>query len=439
MEFRDDEIRWILTVPAIWSDTSKAFMRKAAVKAGIKSSQLRIALEPEAASIFSQHLKTERSGGKLSVSGPGTRYMVIDLGGGTADITVHEKLAGGNLKELYKASGGAWGGTAVDQQYIMLLTRIVGGPVMHRFQTEATSEYLEMMREFEVTKRNIKPKGRSSVNVRLCAKLNELCLEENDENVASIISSPNFPFNGKIRSVGDKLILNLEIMQELFKKVTDQIIEHVQKILQDKATKGVSLIILAGGFAESPIVQDAIKKAFQTEERKVIISPECGLSVLKGAVLFGYCPHEIKSRILRYTYGIDAKVPFIRGRHPDSRREEVGGKVWCSGVFKTFVEVGTSMDEEVQIVKEYSYYNEQKNKLLSVYVSSDPCPSYVDEDCCQCLKIIHLDPRLPVVSLEKRKIQVTYIFGKSEMEIEIRERETGFYYNDTFDYGSSNC
>lgn len=309
---------------------------------------------------------------------------------------------------------------------------------MHRFRTEATAEYLDMMREFEVTKRNIKPKGRTSVNIRLCAKLNEICEDENEETVASIVSSPNFPFKGKIRNVADKLILNVEIMQELFKKVTDHIIDHVQHLLQDKATKGVKLIILAGGFAESPIVQDAIRQAFQTEERKVIISQECGLSVLKGAVIFGYCPHEIKSRMLRCTYGIEAKVPFISGRHPESRREVVGGKDWCTGVFKMFVEVGTSMNEEDEITKEYIYYNDQKCKQLSVYVSSDPCPRYVDEACCRRLKTINLDPRLPVVSLEKRKILVTYIFGKAEIEIEIRERETGFYYNDTFDYASKN-
>ena len=40
----------------------------------------------------------------------GTRYIVVDCGGGTVDITVHEldnKL--GTLKELYKASGGPYG------------------------------------------------------------------------------------------------------------------------------------------------------------------------------------------------------------------------------------------------------------------------------------------------------------------------------------------
>ena len=36
--------------------------------------------------------------------------MVVDCGGGTVDITVHEMEAKkGNLKEIYKASGGPYG------------------------------------------------------------------------------------------------------------------------------------------------------------------------------------------------------------------------------------------------------------------------------------------------------------------------------------------
>ena len=47
----------------------------------------------------------------------GTRYIVVDCGGGTVDITVHEldnQL--GTLKELYKATGGPYGsvGTTFD-------------------------------------------------------------------------------------------------------------------------------------------------------------------------------------------------------------------------------------------------------------------------------------------------------------------------------------
>lgn len=45
---------------------------------------LRIALEPEAASLFCQHLPLEKLFGAskgFDVSKPGTKYMVIDLGG----------------------------------------------------------------------------------------------------------------------------------------------------------------------------------------------------------------------------------------------------------------------------------------------------------------------------------------------------------------------
>ena len=35
--------------------------------------------------------------------------MVVDCGGGTVDITVHELMDGGRLKELHRASGGSHG------------------------------------------------------------------------------------------------------------------------------------------------------------------------------------------------------------------------------------------------------------------------------------------------------------------------------------------
>lgn len=49
------KIRWVLTVPALWSEEHKFFMRKSAQTAGIvddsNSSNLLLSLEPEGASI----------------------------------------------------------------------------------------------------------------------------------------------------------------------------------------------------------------------------------------------------------------------------------------------------------------------------------------------------------------------------------------------------
>ncbi|NWV20709.1 HS12B protein, partial [Origma solitaria] len=58
--YDQEEITWVITVPAIWSAAAKQFMRLAAKEAGIISDMLSenliIALEPEAASLWCKQL-----------------------------------------------------------------------------------------------------------------------------------------------------------------------------------------------------------------------------------------------------------------------------------------------------------------------------------------------------------------------------------------------
>jgi hypothetical protein len=42
IDIREDEIKWVLTVPAIWSDPAKDFMRKSAKKVYINKSLSRM-------------------------------------------------------------------------------------------------------------------------------------------------------------------------------------------------------------------------------------------------------------------------------------------------------------------------------------------------------------------------------------------------------------
>ncbi|CAC5355530.1 unnamed protein product [Mytilus coruscus] len=122
-----NDIHYVLTVPAIWDDQAKIFLRKAAEKAGIKGKDLTIALEPETASIYCQELRTNRDGNSNKTFSEtikkGTKYVVVDLGGGTADLTVHERLLDDSLEEVLPPSGGNWGGTANDQAYIEISAR----------------------------------------------------------------------------------------------------------------------------------------------------------------------------------------------------------------------------------------------------------------------------------------------------------------------------
>ncbi|XP_052788701.1 heat shock 70 kDa protein 12B-like [Mya arenaria] len=91
-----ENVTFVITVPAIWDDNAKQFMREAATEAGIDTSKLKFALEPEAASIWCESHSAEAS---IALAGTGTRYMVVDLGGGTADISVHERNEDGTLRK----------------------------------------------------------------------------------------------------------------------------------------------------------------------------------------------------------------------------------------------------------------------------------------------------------------------------------------------------
>ena len=79
-----EDVQWVLTVPAIWKDGAKGFMRKAAHRAGLikeeGSRRLVLALEPESACVACDVHKLAK---------PGDPFMVLDCGGGTVDITMN--------------------------------------------------------------------------------------------------------------------------------------------------------------------------------------------------------------------------------------------------------------------------------------------------------------------------------------------------------------
>ncbi|XP_053390946.1 heat shock 70 kDa protein 12B-like, partial [Mercenaria mercenaria] len=201
---KEDEIHWVITVPAIWNDAAKQFMREAAQEAGILKHKLTIALEPEAASLYCRHLpvvKLSNDKTTLSTFAVGKRYLVLDAGGGTVDITVHEVLSGGKLKELFKASGGNWGGTRVDQAFIDFLSDVTGPDVMSKFKENHIEDYIDLLRHFEVKKRVIHPSSDSKVTINLPQTLADLVKEVKEETLQDIFDKTVFSNQVRVQCV----------------------------------------------------------------------------------------------------------------------------------------------------------------------------------------------------------------------------------------------
>ena len=84
--FDTTPIEYVITVPAVWSDTAQAKTRTCAEKAGMgKGSALHIISEPEAAAIYA--LDTMDPHG-LQI---GHTFVLCDAGGGTVDLSLPYK------------------------------------------------------------------------------------------------------------------------------------------------------------------------------------------------------------------------------------------------------------------------------------------------------------------------------------------------------------
>ena len=69
--------RYVLTVPAMWSDKATALTKSAALRAGFREEELELVTEPEAAALYCSTLCQEVS----MVNGD--RFLICDAGGGT--------------------------------------------------------------------------------------------------------------------------------------------------------------------------------------------------------------------------------------------------------------------------------------------------------------------------------------------------------------------
>ncbi|XP_052280102.1 heat shock 70 kDa protein 12A-like [Dreissena polymorpha] len=431
-EMKNEDIHWIITVPAIWADSAKQFMREAAYKADIAGSQLTIALEPEAASLYCQYLPTEKihgtAGLTFDVASTGSKYMVIDLGGGTADITVHERHSGGGLKEVHKASGGAWGGTRVDEAFKQMLIKIIGAPVLDKFCEEHRADYLYLQRELEVKKRTMKPSTSGKITLKVPVNLREAYTKETGESIEDAIKGS--PYAGKLVWHSDKIRLDATIFKGLFKDCIDKIVEHIRDLLNHPEVKGTDLMLMVGGFSESEMMHDAIENAFK--KCRVIIPEDAGLCVMKGAVIFGHRPVAITSRVSRYTYGINISPPFDPNSHPESHKVTIGGRDRCQNVFKSYIREGESIRVgEERSGRHITLNTHQTEMLLNIFASPKKTPQFVDEPEVELLGqvVVQLPDRDELI-----KVEVKMIFGETELHVEAQEMSTNNKYTSFFDF-----
>ncbi|XP_061546502.1 heat shock 70 kDa protein 12A isoform X4 [Phycodurus eques] len=472
-EFDNNDVRWVITVPAIWKMPAKQFMREAAYKSGLVSrdnpEQLIIALEPEAASIYCRKLRlhqmvdlssqttqngfspTDNVGSTMTQANKehvrrnrqsrtflvenvigelwseleeGDRYVVVDCGGGTVDLTVHQiRLPEGHLKELYKASGGPYGSLGIDYEFEKLLCQIFGQDFIDQFKIKRPAAWVDLMIAFESRKRAAAPGRANPLNINLPFSFIDYYKKFRGHSVEHALRKSNVDFV-KWSSQG-MLRMSADAMNSLFKPTVDHIIQHLDELFEKPEVSDIKFLFLVGGFAESALLQQAVQNMLQGRSR-IIIPHDVGLTILKGAVLFGLDPSIIKVRRSPLTYGVGVLNRFVEGKHPPEKLLVKDGTRWCTDVFDTFIAADQSVALGETVKRSYTPAKpSQQVIVIHVYCAEKEAVGFISESGVKKCGSLRLDVSGTESAAPRREIQTLMRFGDTEIRAVAVDVSTG--------------
>ena len=353
---------------------------------------------------------------------PGVKYLVADCGGGTVDLTIHQMEENGQLKELYKATGGAWGSIGVDGQFEMTLVSMFGEQFIEDFIRKKPVSWLELMNSFEAKKRGFDLSKKSGSNISLPfafidhfrkvthRTVEDAILSYGDENV-------QWSSQGMLR-------LLPPAMKNLFEPVVTVILKHIEHILDHPEARNVEYLFLVGGFAESPVLRQAMKENF-SHQLQVIIPQDVSLTILKGAVMFGLDPSLIRVRRSRVTYGVGCLHRFDPDSHPPEKRVVKDGKEMCTDVFDTFVFAGQAIPHGHSITRCYNPARSAiKSTVITLFATENESVQFITDQGVG--KVAELKLEMPdTTGGRARELRMTMIFGDTEISVQAVDCTSG--------------
>lgn len=220
----------------------------------------------------------------------------------------------------------------------------------------------------------------------------------------------------KVEFKKGRLFIQKMKYEAFFNKVVDKIVVKIEEMLVSDTAKGTKVIIMVGGFSESLFLQRRMRDSFPN--CTVVIPQECGLAVLKGAVIFGHDPEIIAARIVKYTYGVRINTPFNNNNHPASKKKLINGKEYCTDKFDIHVNKGKFIHCNEETNSNYSpLYEDQTSVKFRVFVSDKEYPQYTDEEGCKEIGSLTV-PMPDTTGGTNRTVNVKFKFGATKITVE---------------------
>ncbi|KAL3046572.1 hypothetical protein OYC64_004539 [Pagothenia borchgrevinki] len=188
------------------------------------------------------------------------------------------------------------------------------------------------------------------------------------------------------------------------------------------------------------MLQKAVQRAVGRTCR-IIIPHDVGLTILKGAVLFGLDPTVVRVRRCPLIYGVGVLNRFVEGRHPRDKLLIKDGREWCTDILDRFVCVDQSVALGEVVKRSYTPARlGQRKIIINIYCSPSEDVTYISDPGVRKCGTITLDLPEPLPLLgavggaggagggggaggaggagpERREIRATMQFGDTEIKV----------------------
>ncbi|KAJ3326632.1 Heat shock 70 kDa protein 12A [Blyttiomyces sp. JEL0837] len=383
----------------------------------INDNDLILALEPTAASVWCMK-NTNINLQQNDV------FIVADCGGGTIDCTVHEITSSGQstptqsipqLCEAVPASGLSMGSTVIDIAFFKFLKDVFGQKrnlkmLKDVVQGMAISEAWERAKcAFEG---HAADEGVISLPEYMISSDDPSEVGFDGSSTNDLIAAYNSKHGTLLEVDGSQLIIPTDVMNSFFAKAVNSTVQHVKSIITQLEESGVLIgaddrdaeddndasaltmallnskppsrlttIILVGNFAASVPLQRAFRTNFEPLGLRVIIPPDPGMCVARGAALLGaLAPTQAPIQRMKNGYGIRL-TRVAEWDDPDEVRVLVDGRWLVRKAIECFVDFGEVLDAGGEFEKTlYPLKKGQESIRFDVYAMTRPQVKYTSED-----------------------------------------------------------
>ena len=397
-----DAIKWIITVPAIWSEKHKTCMIEAAKLAKLIKDEEDpsnfFALEPEAAACY---YAMSDIADKDILEHP---YIICDIGGGTTDITTHErkmddKEGKHKIIELYHPMGGADGSREINK-YILeeilvkkLFTQKAYDKIKEKIKKEG-EESDDLKEDFRRIDDDIN-KFKQTFELKNIKEFYKIKFEafkdgfEEEPKIEELVDNYNKNIKQdwqiKIRSKkGWILDLPYKIVHDLLKElIVDKASKYIKEIVHNLQNrhlnkKEVKSVILAGGASCNLSIIELFRASLPNLNIVSCDDPE--IAVVKGAIYFAKNPLFISQRIAKFSIGVQATEEWKKKLDdiPEAIKmyDEKNNYFICLNYFTPFYKKNYPIEvSEKGKTKGFNMYSEEC--LIQFYKSNFDGPVYV--------------------------------------------------------------